>query len=216
VTLNEKLLSEDDKKAIAEAIRKAEATTSGEIVFALTEASARYRHASFQGAIAGVVVSAAVYLALPITHSIALLLWVQLVSFALFYALFEISPLRRWFISGEEMDARVHDAALLEFYNSGLYRTREENGVLIYLSVFERRVVVLGDRGIHNRMGNPHWNEVRDRIIRGIRAGRAREGICEAIDLCGKALAQHFPRRADDVNELSNQVLDRKLKPGAS
>ena len=158
------------------------------------------------------VVSAAIYLALPVAHSIVLLLWVQLVSFAVFYALFENSPWRRWFISGAEMDARVHDAALLEFYNSGLYRTREENGVLIYLSVFERRVVVLGDRGIHEKMGNPHWDEVRDRIIRGIRAGRAREGICEAIDLCGKALAQHFPRRADDTNELSDQVLDRRKK----
>ncbi len=214
--MKKELLSEDDRKAIAEGIRKAEATTSGEIVFALTDASARYRHASFQGAIAGAVLATATYLALPVSRPIELVLCMQLISFSVFFVLCEYFPWRRWFISSEEINARVREAALLEFYGSGLYRTREENGVLIYLSVFERRVVVLGDRGIHKKMGNTHWDEVRDRITRGIRESQPREGICEAIDICGKALARHFPRRANDVNELSDQVLERSLKPDAS
>jgi putative membrane protein len=210
-----KLLTEEDKKVIEEAIRRAEAQTSGEIVFAVADASAHYHHATVQGAIVGMAVIAAVYLALPLSHTITGVLWTEFISFAVLYALLPHLPRRRLLIAGREMDARVREAAFMQFYSSGLYRTQESNGVEIYLSIFERSVVVIGDRGIHEKMGNPHWNEVRDKIVRGIKEGKAREGICAAIESCGKALAEHFPRRPDDVNELTNQVIDRMLDPEA-
>ncbi len=203
-----KLLTEEDKKEIEQAIRRAEAQTSGEIVFALSDASDRYHHATMQGALAGMAVAAAVYLALPVSRTITALLWTELISFAVLYALLPRLPWRRWFIPGREMDERVRQAAFMQFYSSGLHRTRESNGVEIYLSVLERRVVVIGDRGIHEKMGTPHWDDVRDRIIRGIREGKAREGICTAVEACGEALAKHFPHRPDDVNELSDKVID--------
>ena len=209
------LLSEDDKKEIAAAIARAESGTSGEIVFAVTDASARYRHATYQGALAGAVLGTAVYLALPYPHYVSLLLWTQLISFGVSYALFSRLSWRRWFCSSSEMEARVRQAAFAEFYSSGLYRTREANGVLIFLSCFERRVVVLGDRGIHEKMGD-RWDEVRDTIIDGIRRGSARQGICAAVALCGRKLAEHFPRAADDTNELPDEVIDRKLGPDSA
>jgi len=210
-----KLLTEEDKKAISEAVQKAEATTSGEIVFAVSEASARYHHELLQASIVGMAAAAAIYLALPVEHTIGILLWTQLVAFALFFAILPHLPPRRWIIPKREMDVRVYEAAFLEFYSSGLYRTREANGVLIYLSVFEKRVVVIGDRGIHSKMGTQHWDAVRDRIIEGIKQGRARDGICAAIQGCGEALAKHFPHQADDVNELFDQVIERKIRPDA-
>jgi putative membrane protein len=203
------ILTESNKQTIAETIKRAELTTSGEIVFAITNTSARYHDASLQAALAGSIAAAAVYLALPLLHTIPLLLWTEIIAFALFYGVSMHSSMRRWFIRTREMDERVHDAAFREFYGSGLYKTREANGVLIYLSCFERKVVVVGDAGIHKKMGNQHWLEVRDQIINGIRKGKAREGICTAVETCGKALAAHFPRRSDDQNELSNQVIDR-------
>jgi len=206
-----KLLTEEDRKAIEEEIRRAESQTSGEIVFAVADASAHYHHATIQGALIGMAFSAAVYLALPISHTITALLWTELLSFAILYALIHHLPWRRWLSPGRELDARVHEAAFMQFYSSGLYRTRESNGVEIYLSLFERRVVVIGDRGVHEKMGNPHWDDVRDKIIQGIRKGKAREGICAAIESCGKALAEHFPHQPEDINELPDQVIDRKL-----
>ena len=210
-----KLLSEEDHKVIEAAIRQAEATTSGEIVFAAAEASANYHHATLQGAIIGMAVAAAVYLMIPIAHATTGLLWTEVLSFAVCYALLPRLPWRRWIISQQEMDTRVHEAALMQFYTSGLYRTRESNGVEIYLSLFEREVVVIGDSGIHVKMGDQHWQHVRDLIIAGIRRGDAREGICAAIESCGKALAQYFPPRTDDINELPNQVIRRTINPDA-
>jgi putative membrane protein len=210
-----KLLTEEDKRKIEEAIRKAEARTSGEIVFAVADASAHYHHATIQGAVIGMAVSAAVYLALPVTHTITAVLWTELISFAILYSLLPRVAWRQRLIPERELNARVHEAAFLQFYSSGLYRTRESNGVEIYLSVFERRVVVIADKGIHEKMGNPHWDEVRDKIIQGIRTGKSRDGICAAIEICGEALARHFPHQPDDVNELPDKVIDRKVEEGA-
>ncbi len=206
------VLTEQDKKAIEEAINKAEAMTSGEIVFATAPASAHYHHATLQGALVGMAAVTAIFLALPPSHTLAGLLWTEVISFAIFYALLPHLPWRRWFVPSREMEARVHDAALMQFYSSGLYKTRESNGVEIFLSFFERRVVVIGDRAIHEKMGEEHWTSVRDLIIQGIRRGDLRGGICAAVEACGKALAEHFPHRPDDINELPDTVIDRSLE----
>ncbi len=203
------LLTDEDKKAIAESIKRAEQATSGEIVFAIADASGHYRHAILQGALLGTTLVTAVYLLLPVAHTIALVLWTEIVAFAILYALLHKLPGRRWFIPRRELYESVHEAAFREFYAGGLYRTRESNGILIYLSLLERKVVVLGDRGIHEKLGNEHWDNVRDRIIDGIKRGRARDGICAAVEACGSGLAAHFPHRPDDTNELPDEVVDR-------
>ena len=208
-----KLLSNEDNKFIEAAIKKAEATTSGEIVFTVAPASARYLHATLQGAIVGMAIVTAVFLILPIAHTITSILWTEFLSFAAFYTVLPYLPWRRWIISKQELDARVKDAAFMQFYSSGLYRTRESNGVEIFLSLFEKRVVVIGDRGIHEKMGDQHWQNARDLISHGIKEGDLRGGICAAIESCGKALAEHFPSRSDDINELPDSVLDRALHP---
>ena len=205
-----KLLSEEDHKSIEAAIKQAEATTSGEIVFATAEASANYHHATLQGAIIGMAIAAAVYLMLPLAHTTTVLLWTEVLSFALCSVLLPRLPWRSWIISRQEMDARVHEAAFMQFYASGLYRTRESNGVEIYLSLFERKVVVIGDRGIHLKMGDEHWQSVRDLIILGIKRDDARGGICAAIESCGKALAQYFPPRADDIMQIAKTRQGRR------
>ena len=184
-------------------------------MFSAAPASAHYHHATLLGALIAMVVLTAVFLVLPISHTITSLLWTEFISFAIFYSVLPHLPWRRWIISGDEMDARVHEAAFMQFYSSGLFKTRESNGVEIYLSFFEKRVVVIGDRGIHEKMGDQHWQHVRDLIIRGIHEGNVCAGICEAIETCGKALAEHFPPRPDDVNELPNRVIDRSLRPEA-
>jgi putative membrane protein len=206
-----RFLSEQDNKAIEAAIKNAEAGTSGEIVFVITPASSHYHHANLQGALIGMAIITAIFMMIPFIHTPTNLLWTEFVSFAVFSTILPYCPWRRWIVSKREMNARVHEAAFMQFYSSGLYRTREANGVEIYLSLFERRVVVIGDRGINEKMGDEHWVRVRDLIIQGIKEGNICGGICSAIDSCGKALAEHFPPKPDDINELPNQVINRPL-----
>jgi len=92
------------------------------------------------------------------------------------------------------------------FHRLGMHRTAERHGVLIYLAIEERRLAVVGDEGIHGRVGDGHWHDVRDLMIERLRANAAREAIVRAVGAVGRALAEHYPRRPDDRNELSNDV----------
>jgi uncharacterized membrane protein len=93
------------------------------------------------------------------------------------------------------------------FRRLGMHRTPERHGVLIYVAVEERRLAVVGDEGIHTRVGDAHWHAVRDLMIEILREnGPPRRALERAIEALGRALAEHYPRRPDDRNELSDEV----------
>jgi uncharacterized membrane protein len=92
------------------------------------------------------------------------------------------------------------------FRRLGMHRTVERHGVLVYIAVEERRLAVIGDEGIHGRVGEHHWSRVRDLMLEKLRENAPREALERALDELGRSLAQHYPRRPDDRNELSDEV----------
>jgi uncharacterized membrane protein len=88
-----------------------------------------------------------------------------------------------------------------------MHKTRQRNGVLVYLALEDRKLAIVGDAGIHARVGDVYWETVRDLMVRHLRAAAPREAIVNAVEELGRALAQHFPRGpGDDPNELANEV----------
>jgi uncharacterized membrane protein len=98
------------------------------------------------------------------------------------------------------------DRARQVFRRLGMHRTAERHGVLIYLTVDDRTLAVVGDAGIHEKVGDRHWEGVRDGMLERLRAGAPRAALVGAIEAVGRELAAHFPRRPGDVNELSDEV----------
>ena len=92
------------------------------------------------------------------------------------------------------------------FRRLDMHKTAERHGVLVYLAVEERRLAVVGDEGIHGRVGDRHWNRVRDLMVEKLRENAPRPALERAIEELGQALAVHYPRRPDDRNELSDEV----------
>jgi len=92
------------------------------------------------------------------------------------------------------------------FRHLGMHRTPERHGVLVYVAVEDRRLAVIGDEGIHGRVGDLHWHRVRDAMIERLRANAPREAIERAVEELGRALAEHYPRRPGDENELSDDL----------
>jgi putative membrane protein len=101
---------------------------------------------------------------------------------------------------------RVDRAARLAFLEHGLVETRDRTGILLYVSLLERQVEVLADRGIDSQVPDDTWDGVVSDILDGIRARRADEGLITAIRRCGEILAERFPPRPDDEDELSNRL----------
>ena len=112
----------------------------------------------------------------------------------------------RVFISRQAEVVDPMAAAQQEFNRLGMTRTRERNGVLIYLAPSPRKFAVIGDTGIHTRCGESFWQQLAESMGARFHAGEFTEGIIEGIHRAGELLAVHFPRRPDDSDELSNRI----------
>ena len=100
----------------------------------------------------------------------------------------------------------VEKAARHAFERMGMTQTRLRNGVLFFVVPSRRRFVVLGDSGIHEKVGQEFWNSVAAHLSEHFRAGNFTEGLVRGIEEVGEQLAAHFPFESRDVNELSNEV----------
>lgn len=96
--------------------------------------------------------------------------------------------------------------AVAVFERLGMHRTAGRNGVLIYVAVRDRRLAVIGDRGIHERVAEGYWQELLSAALAHLREQRPSEGLVHTVREVGAVLGRHFPRRPGDANELTDQV----------
>jgi uncharacterized membrane protein len=97
-------------------------------------------------------------------------------------------------------------AAERTFLRLKMQNTRERNGILIYIAVKNRKIAIIGDKGIHEKVGQEFWSGLVERMISGFRNDHKADALAESVIVCGKALGKYFPLSADDKNELSNEI----------
>jgi putative membrane protein len=200
--------SDAEKEMIRRAVADAETRSTGEIATMVVPESDRYREAEQLGSL--LVASLVAVIAAVILHHVTIWTYIPLLCLLYFptVALFRSFPrLKLSFVGPRRQTEAVRDRALRAFFEKGLYRTREETGILIFISTLERKVWILGDRGINERIPPGSWQALAGELAAGIRSGRAVDALCRAIDACGGVLASHFPPRADDRNELPDEIL---------
>jgi len=120
------------------------------------------------------------------------------------------APVRARLVPAARALSVTAEQAVQEFHRLGLSATADRTGVLIFVSLLERRVVVLGDEGIDARVEENAWTGTTEAILAGIRAGSLREGLTAGVRRAGELLAQHVPRRDADRNELADHVVVRR------
>jgi len=196
-------LTSDQQTAIRAAVSKAEAHTSGEIVPLLVAQSGEYREAAVQAA---AVIAAALALALAlIIHDTSVWFFLP-ATFVLYFptlaAVRRLPLLKLAFTPAARVSEVVRRQAMHVFYENGLHRTRDANGILIFISLLERKVWILGDRGINAVIPPERWIALASTLTSGIRQGQLTEALVGVIAEMGDVLHQHFPSRHDDINEL--------------
>jgi putative membrane protein len=205
------VLTEDDRRRVRDAIADVEKRSLGEVVPVVLERSDRHPEAKWLCALSTLLVGSALLEAhLPWTEPHWLLLC-QIGLGAIGYLFAETLPdAKRTFVGEHRATEMAEEQALQEFHRQGLHKTRNATGVLIFVSLFERRVIVLGDSGIHAKVGDEHWKSVQIAILRGITRGSLRDGLLAGIRACGDELAKHFPRTEPGPNEIEDQVIVRR------
>lgn len=100
-------------------------------------------------------------------------------------------------------------AAQGAFARLGMEKTRDRNGVLILVAPESQTFAVIGDAGVHARCGQIFWDEMAAAMTNLFKRGAFTAGLLAGIDRAGRLLGEHFPRRADDSDELPNKVVEQ-------
>jgi putative membrane protein len=213
--LAETFLSKTERQRIETAVVEAEKRSAGEIVCMVVSSSYHYPLAAVIGA-----ATFALPVALLGAYFLGGWLWIGTQNMWLFLGLFTLlfsliywaigrfPQLKRLFISRREIDEEVEEGAVTTFFKQGLYRTRDATGVLLYISVFEHKVWLLADAGIHEKVHQTAWDELVGSVTRRIGGGDRADAICRAIENIGDLLEAHFPVKPDDADELENLIVE--------
>ena len=203
-----------DLESIRNAVAEVEKTTSGEVVPYVVGASDDYPETAWKGALFGALVVTAVAAAV---HDLggfwggSFAVWAALPA-AAGAALGFLAPrwnatVRRALADEQARVRRVQARAEAAFLSEEVFRTRERTGILLFLSLEERRVVVLGDSGINAKVEQREWDETVAEIVSGIKAGQPAAALVAGIRRCGKLLSRRGVEiRPDDRDELSDEL----------
>lgn len=100
----------------------------------------------------------------------------------------------------------VLDRAAFWFEKLEMHKTELRNGVLFYLAIEDHKFAILGDAGINQKVPADFWNETKEIVISKLKDGAFADGLAAGIIRAGEQLKAHFPYKAGDVNELSNDI----------
>ena len=205
------VLGPDQQAAVHQALVDVEKKTVGEVLPVVLERSDAYPGAPWLAALASLLVgSALLEPVLPWNEPYWLLACQIAIGGAGYGAACALPDLRRLFVGEARATEMAAEQAFQEFHLHRLHETRQATGVLLFVSLFERRVVVLGDRGIDAKVGAEHWAATRERILAGIARGSLADGLVEGIRASGEVLAEHFPCGAGDPNEVPDRLIVRR------
>jgi uncharacterized membrane protein len=100
----------------------------------------------------------------------------------------------------------ILDRAAFLFSELAMHKTELRNGVLILVTTDDRKMAILGDGGIHSKVGQDFWDDAKSAMISHFKNNNWKDGLCEGVRLVGEKLKMHFPIAANDTNELSNTI----------
>jgi putative membrane protein len=219
------MLKADDHALVAQAIRAAEARTDGEISAVVAPESDSYADVALHWALLLALLPLAFFATFPgVLHWAATLIdpWagepsLRLVAtylllktagaFIVGWLIFRIPRVKLAITPDATMVRRVRRRAILLFQVGTERRTATRTGVLVYLSLAERRAEIVADESIQSKIGGEEWGEAMAALLEGVRAGRPGEGIAAAIGKIGDVLAAHFPFTGGDPNELPDRLI---------
>ena len=220
-------LSEEDHAKVTSAVAEAELHTSGEIVTVVADMSDGYSDIALAWAALiafGLLTLCAFFPQIALGPAAALLgewnaEWmpselftiasiIGIGAFLLGWLAQAWAPLRFALIPGAVKTNRVGERAIDLFKVGAEQRTHGNTGVLLYLSLRERRAEIVADAPIAEKVAPEVWGEAMADMLAEIRQGRLADGLAAGVRRVGTILSEHFPRAEDDTNELPDRLIE--------
>lgn len=204
-------ISEGEVQKVEKAIEKVETTTAAEVVAMVVRRSSPLGHVPFQVTLI-LLVSILVF-EIPQMDFFTdwNLTWLFLLLSAACYGFATVIAKNKWvqrvLIPRNDQKFQVDERAQLEFFLNGLTGTTGKTGVLIFVSLLERRAVILADKSISSKLPAETWDHILKDLVGAIKAGRRGDGLSSAIQKVGSIVSEHFPVQKNDANELQNHLI---------
>lgn len=209
-----KYLRSEDLQEVTNAISKAESKTTGEIIPMVVERSSTVGHVPL--ALTLVLFSALLLVDVNLqwesafSWGVLLTPFLALVCYLLALVLGRFWTVQRILTSNLDEIQQVAVRAELEFCRGAFEKTEKRTGILIFISMMERRVFVLADQGLAAKLPPGTWQNMVDDLVKSLRKKDLKNGLLEAIAACGGLLATHFPAQSHENNEIANDLI---IKP---
>lgn len=202
---------DEERRAVREAIVEVERRTVGEILPVVVERSDPHPAADWLAALSCLLAGSALLTHwLPWGRPLPLLL-LQIALGGVGLGLARLLPdFKRLFIFESRATDVCEEQAFQEFYANGLHRTAGATGVLLFVSLLERRAIILAGEGIDSKVDADFWAAADDAILDGVRRGSLRDGLILGVRRAGERLAEFFPAREGDRNEIPDRVIVRR------
>jgi putative membrane protein len=201
--------SETDKARITAAIHAAEKNTSGEFVTVVARSSDHYIFLPLVWAAILALLVPGVFLLSGSQLAFMHVYQIQLGVFLVVSLLFLFMPgLHLWLVPRQVKHSRASRLAKAQFYLQGVQLTKHHSGVLFFVSLAEHYVEIVADKGIHEKLGEAHWQAIVQEFVAHVRKGELVEGFVAAIGACGAAMAEHYPPESDNPDELSDGLIE--------
>lgn len=194
------------------AVESVEGCSAAEVMVAVRATSGEYRHIDFAVGATAAYAGLVFILAIPsIAFSLLQVLSAVPLLFVAGAGLSAVAPfLRRTFSGDARLGENTLRAARATFVKKGVMRTRERSGILVYVSLLEKRCVVLPDDGVIRAVGKAEWERAARAVEETVRtAGVGQAGasvLASAIEGLASLLQAALPRSQDDVNELPDMA----------
>lgn len=207
----ESVFSERDREAIRAATAAAERKTAAELVVCVVERCDPHSEAPWKAALIGAAwgatfAAAAAWVAGA--RAVPAYLWILIgaqLGLAVGWLASRFEVVARRLIDREALESRVGGRAAEAFLEQQVFATQERTGVLIFIALFEHRVVVLPDQGISARVDPNAWDSISRELANGIRQGAATRALVHAVDRCVEVLMRHGVPGPDATNQLSDE-----------
>lgn len=220
-------MSEADHARVNDAVARAERESDGEVVTMIAPRSDAYHDVGLHYAVLAMLLVPAALALLPqawvgwalglflgwdeeLARGLAMALLFCLLAAVFLIVRFALAwmPLRMALTPASTKSRRVRRRAVELFRAAAERRTRGRTGVLLYLSLLERRAEIVADQAIHDKVDPDVWGEAMAVLVEQVKAGRPAEGMALAVERIGAVLAEHLPPRADNPNELPDRLIE--------
>jgi putative membrane protein len=206
-----KYLSPDQVAKITAAVQKAELKTMGELVPMIVKRSSAIGHVPYSCYLVLLSCSLMVFLSWEPQWALAyhwqILVALILLSFGLGTVLARLTVVQRWFVPEADEEAQVWQRAQTEWALQKVQKTESRTGILIFVSVMERKAVVLADEGIARHYKPETWQEIVTLLTRHLHRGEWVQGFEKAIERCGEILSVQMPAQSRNPNEIHDELI---------